>query len=264
LRAAILAQRLRVRPTVPTRLPAHNGMVHTAQGQQRPRYQQGRPKDLHRATPWHRYAHHIRSLGGLLETLARDLQIPPSGRLLDYGCADLPYRDLFPAGCDYVPADLEGNAHAALVLNSDGTVPADDASFDGVLSTQVLEHVTDPALYLSECFRVLRPGGRMLLSTHGIFAYHPDPDDYWRWTCAGLRRAVADAGFEIERFEGAIGLAATGLQLFQDAFYYHLPRPARPLFAGLMQALIALVDRVRWQRPIDHDAQVFALVARRP
>jgi SAM-dependent methyltransferase len=239
-------------------------MVRTSEGQQGPHYQQGRPQDLHRATPWHRYAHHIKSLEAGLELLVRELRLPPAGRVLDYGCADLPYRRFFPADVDYVAADLAGNPHASLVLNPDGTVPADDESFDSVLSTQVLEHVVDPALYLSECFRVLRPGGRLLLSTHGTFVYHPDPDDYWRWTCAGLRRAVGDAGFEVERLDGIVGLAATGIQLFQDAFYYELPRRLRPLFALVMQALASVFDRVRRQRPRHYDAQVFALVARRP
>ena len=55
--------------------------------------------------------------------------------------------------------------------------------------------------------------------------------DYWRWTCAGLKRAVAPAGFEVVRFEGIMGLAATGLQLVQDALYYRLPRGSRPPLA---------------------------------
>jgi SAM-dependent methyltransferase len=239
-------------------------MEGTVEGKQGVRYQQARPNDIRTTTPWHRYAHHIRTLPARLEELARDVPVPPGGRVLDYGCADVPYRHFFSADVDYVAADLEGNPDASLLLNDDGSVPADDESFDGVVSTQVLEHVTDPSLYLSECFRVLRPGGHLLLSTHGLFVYHPDPDDYWRWTCAGLRRSVQQAGFEIERFEGIIGLAASGLQLFQDAFYYELPRRLQPLFALIMQTLVALVDRVKRQRPRHYDAQVFALVARRP
>ena len=227
-------------------------------------FQGERPRDLRRATPWHRYAHHVRTLPARLEELAGELQVPDGGKVLDYGCAEMPYRHFFGSAVEVVGADLPGNPHAALTLDDAGRVPAPDESFDAALSTQVLEHVEDPALYLSECFRVLRPGGRLLLSTHGVFAYHPDPDDYWRWTCAGLRRAVSQAGFGIDRFEGIVGPAAAGLQLFQDAFYYELPRPLRPPFALVVQTLIGLVDRVRRQRSRDYDAQVFALVARKP
>lgn len=230
----------------------------------RPRFHRERPKDIRRATPWHRYRHHIRMLPARLADLAGDLHTPPGGRVLDYGCADVPYRSFFASDVDYVAADLEGNPHAILTLNPDGTVPAEDRSFDTVLSTQVLEHVADPERYLAECFRVLRPGGRMLLSTHGIFGYHPDPVDLWRWTNAGLQRIVSDAGFEIERFEGIIGLAATGLQLFQDGLYWDLPRWVQPIFALVLQTAIALVDRIGRQRPTHYDAQVFAVVARRP
>jgi SAM-dependent methyltransferase len=229
-----------------------------------PRFAQERPKDLRKATLTHRYAHHIRTLPARLEELSTDLRLPTGGRVLDYGCADVPYRHFFTADADFVAADLPGNPDASLELNPDSTVPVDDEEFDVVLSTQVLEHVDDPQRYLSECFRVLRPGGRMLLSTHGVFVYHPDPEDYWRWTCAGLKRVVEDAGFEVERFEGIIGLAATGLQLFQDAIYYELPARLRPVWAFIMQPLIVLVDRLPWRRPDHYDAQVFALIARKP
>jgi hypothetical protein len=97
-----------------------------------------------------------------------------------------------------------------------------------------------------------------------VFCYHPDPGDYWRWTCAGLRRVVEDAGLRVERLEGIIGLAAAGLQLTQDAFYFHLPRRLQPLFAFVMQALISGVERLPRQRPRELDASVFALVARKP
>lgn len=224
----------------------------------------GRPADLRRATPWHRYGHHIRTLPARLQSLSRDLRLPPGGRVLDYGCADVPYRHFFPTDARFVAADLPGNPHAGMQLNADATVPSDGGSFDVVVSTQVLEHVADPALYLSECFRVLRPGGRLLLSTHGVFVYHPDPVDYWRWTCAGLRHVVEEAGFTIVRFEGIIGLVATGIQLIQDATYYRLPRALRPVYALVMQSLARLADRLQSQASRDLNAQVFGLVAEKP
>jgi SAM-dependent methyltransferase len=233
-------------------------------GEVAPRFHTERPRDIRRARPWHRYAHHIRTLPRRLEALSTDLLSPPDGRLLDYGCADVPYRHFFAPGADYVAADLVGNPHATLELNPDGTVPEPDDSFDAVLSTQVLEHVIDPRLYLAEAFRVLRPGGRLLLSTHGTFVYHPDPDDYWRWTCAGIRRAATEAGFDLVHFEGIIGPVPTGLQLVQDAIWWKLPRLAKAPFALVMQTLIRVTDRLHTQERRDLDAQVYAIVAQKP
>jgi SAM-dependent methyltransferase len=219
---------------------------------------------VRRAHARHPYAHHIRTLPAVLESMAPALQLGARDRVLDYGCADRPYRHFFADGVEYVGADLDGNPDADLVLRPDGTVPVPDGSFDGVLSTQVLEHVRDPGLYLGECFRVLRPGGRLLLSTHGVFAYHPDPVDLWRWTCAGLRLAVEQAGFRVVAFAGLIGLAATGLQLFQDAISYRLRPRWIPWLALIMQPIIAWVDRFETDASLSHNAQVFALIAERP
>ncbi len=227
-------------------------------------YASDRPTDIRRATPWHRYGHHIRMLPARLEALSRDLRVPPRGRILDYGCADVPYRDFFGSDADFVAADLAGNPQATLLLNSDGTVPAPSDSFDAVMSTQVLEHVIDPDRYLAECYRVLRPGGRLLLSTHGIFVYHPDPVDLWRWTSAGLRFAVERAGFEVVRFEGIIGLLATGIQLVQDAVYWRLPTPLRPVLALCLQTLVRVADRLEGPASREMNAQVFGLVASKP
>jgi SAM-dependent methyltransferase len=229
-----------------------------------PRYVQDRPPDIRVAKPWNRYAYHIKMLPRRLGALSAELRVGPGDSVLDYGCADVPYRGFFPPEADYTAADLTGNPAANLRLNADGTVPRPDNSFDALMSTQVLEHVTDPGVYLAEAYRVLRPGGRMLLSTHGVFVYHPDPDDYWRWTCAGLQRAVRQAGFDVIRFEGIIGLLPTGLQLVQDAVYWHLPRILRPAVALLMQALIAMADRLHGDEARAMNAQVFALIAEKP
>lgn len=43
-------------------------------------------------------------------------------------------------------------------------MPCEDASFDLILSEDMVEHVADVPCFLSECWRVLRPGGSMLLS----------------------------------------------------------------------------------------------------
>ena len=212
----------------------------------------------------HRLAYIVRELPLRLAALAPDLQCPPDGRVLDYGCADVPYRGFFAQSVEYLAADLAGNPDANLTINPDGTVPLPDESVDAVMSTQVLEHVPDPALYLGECFRVLRPGRRLLLSTHGFMIYHPDPVDLWRWTCAGLQEVVQRAGLRVVRFEGIMGLPATGLQFLQDGLLLRLPSGLRPGFAAAMQGLISVVDRREPKDNRDLNALVFALIAEKP
>lgn len=185
--------------------------------------------------------------------------------LLDYGCGNMPYRRLLePHVIHYLGYDLKGNALADAALGPHGTLPVEANSVECVLSSQVLEHVPDPALYLSEAFRVLRPGALLILSTHGAWRYHPDPTDFWRWTSDGLRMQVERAGFEILRFRGVMGPVSTALQLLQDASLNRVPKWLRGLFVRVMQASIQCADKRCKEKVRNREACVFVLVARRP
>lgn len=203
-------------------------------------------------------------LDAVVTTMVAASGLRPGGRVLDYGCAQRPYERLLPDGVEYVGADLPGNPSADVELKADGTVPLPDASFDVVLSTQVLEHVEDPGLYLAECRRLLKPGGSLILTTHGIMYYHRDPEDYWRWTVPGLSVVVAAAGLEIVDQDGVLGLAATGLQLVQDAWAYKVPRPLRRAFFLVMQAMIRLADRRQTPQTRSQNGMVIAVRAVAP
>jgi SAM-dependent methyltransferase len=115
-------------------------------------------------------------------------------RLLDVGCGQKPYRPLFaPFTASYVGVDPVDNPDAEL-RGSVEDLPVADGSFEVVLCSQVLEHCDDPARAISELWRVTAPGGRLLLSTHGVQVYHPSPVDYWRWTHVGLHKVVSENG----------------------------------------------------------------------
>ncbi|HET9733608.1 MAG TPA: methyltransferase domain-containing protein [Acidimicrobiales bacterium] len=219
---------------------------------------------MHSLAPWDPFRYVAAELESLVKDLAQPSALAPGTRVLDFGCATQPYRDLFGPGVDYVGADLPGNPEAHIELRDDGTVPLPDSSFDMVLSTQVLEHVVDPARYLAECHRLLKPGGSMVLSTHGIMYYHPDPEDYWRWTSAGLVKVVEQAGLEVARIRGVLGLAAASLQLMQWATLGHLPGRARRPYTMLLQRLIAAADRRHSDVSRVHNCMVLGVRAVKP
>jgi len=114
-----------------------------------------------------------------------------SYRLLDVGAGIAPYRPWFAPAADYVTVDPVRDADVAGTAER---LPVEDASFDIVLCTQVLEHADDPAAVVRELRRVTAPGGRVLASTHGVQVYHPAPDDLWRWTHTGLERLFSQNG----------------------------------------------------------------------
>lgn len=205
-------------------------------------------------------------LGRLRDVLA--MQIEQAGsdtqRVLDFGAADTPYRDLFADDVTYLVADLPGNPRSDVTVQPDGTIPTvPDGSTDVVLSTQVLEHVADPTTYLSECARVLRGGGHLVLSTHGIMPYHPVPTDYWRWTHDGLRLVIEENGFELVRQDGVMGLLPSSLQLFQEASKRRVPRRLRPAYVGTLQRTIDWIDRRQRDEARNRDALVIVCLARR-
>lgn len=190
-----------------------------------------------------------------------ELQLPTTASIMDYGCADLPYRHYFADSCAYYGADLPGNPNATIFINPDGSLPAENNSFDLVISTQVLEHVYDPEVYLSECSRVLKPSGRLLLTTHGIWPYHADPVDYWRWTGSGLMKAATNSQLEIKRFIGIGGLLAVAVQLFQEGSWWRLPKPLRNSYCFLMQRLTALMDHFYSEKGRKENAMVYLMIA---
>jgi SAM-dependent methyltransferase len=108
-------------------------------------------------------------------------------RVLDVGCGVKPYYPFFrPYASEYVGVDPQDCG--ADLIGTVEAIPVDDASFDVVLCTQVLEHSDDPDRAVQELRRVTASGGRVLASTHGVMFFHPNPQDHWRWTHTGLER----------------------------------------------------------------------------
>lgn len=141
---------------------------------------------------------HLSDLRLAMERLRSDQPLD----ILDYGAGGSPYRPLFP-NARYRRADFpsERAGDVDYVLDDLGRVDERDGTFDLILSTQVAEHVEDPARYFAECHRLLKPGGALYCTTHGAFEDHGCPYDFQRWTADGLRRDLERAGFTVVRLE---------------------------------------------------------------
>lgn len=75
-------------------------------------------------------------------------------------------------------------------------IPQPDYTYDVVVNTQVLEHVDDPQKVINEFYRVLKPGGRLYLTTNQMFPLHYSPYNYFFFTVLGLELLFKRAGFE--------------------------------------------------------------------
>lgn len=117
-----------------------------------------------------------------------------SARVADIGCGSRPYEPLFDGyAAEYVGVDYAEGRGVDVVAPAE-SLPLEDGSFDCVISSQVIEHVARPDLAVAEIRRILKPGGLALVSTHGVIRYHPNPEDYWRWTHAGLAELFRSTG----------------------------------------------------------------------
>lgn len=126
------------------------------------------------------------------------------------------------------------------------SLPFQDNSFSLVLSQEVLEHVPNPRVALSELVRVLKPGGVVYIQTPFIIGYHAAPADYWRFTNEGLKELLLEQGLNIERLEPSVG-AGTGLYRIVVEFSAVLgARFASPLYLPTKAVSAVMFAPLRW------------------
>lgn len=125
-----------------------------------------------------------------------------SGRILDFGCGSKPYISLFSNATEYIGLDYEGEGHSHVneyvdVFYDGKKIPFPDASFDAVFSSEVFEHLFNMDEILRELNRVMKKGGKMLLSCPFVWPEHEVPVDYARYTRFALRDLLEKHGFTV-------------------------------------------------------------------
>lgn len=95
---------------------------------------------------------------------------------------------------EYVGVDLEPGPGVDVIASAEQLVATfGESRFDVLVSTEVIEHVRDWRAVLSNCKRVLAPGGLILITTRSPgYPYHAFPHDFWRYDQADMRVLFAD------------------------------------------------------------------------
>jgi SAM-dependent methyltransferase len=155
------------------------------------------------------------------------------GSLLDLGCGNQPYRRYLTGVTQYVGLDypltrecLEPAGKPAIYGDA-RALPFADHSFDGVLCSQVLEHVDQPGQVLREMARVLKPGGVGLISVPFFYNLHMEPHDFFRFSPYGLRNLLANSGLSLLQLRGQGGIGSLLVQMFHNWLFSGLARRAR-------------------------------------
>lgn len=165
-------------------------------------------------------------------------QAPPGSKVLDAGAGEAPFRPLF-RHTHYQSADFTkvNKPYETPTYVCDlAAVPVIDGYYDYILFTQVLEHLPEPANVLQELQRLLRPGGKILITGPLFFEEHEQPYDFYRYTQYGFRYLIEKVGLSIERLEWLEGYYGTvGYQLNRIGQYL----PWRPQnFRGSLERLL--------------------------
>ena len=168
------------------------------------------------------------------------------GNVLDVGCGNKPYMELFSFN-KYTGIDVGSNRGGADIIYVGETFPVDSESYDAVICTEVLEHVFNPDKFLSEINRVLKHHGTLLLTVPFLWSEHEQPHDYARYSSFGVKFLVEKHGFTIiKQNKTGIGVIAI-IQLINAHLYKFSERfnmPTQLLFCACLCSIFNILGLV--------------------
>jgi SAM-dependent methyltransferase len=149
---------------------------------------------------------------------SRVLAAHAHGDLLDLGCGTAPAYGMYrPYVSTVTCVDWDNTAHPSPHLDVEADLreplPFQDASYDTVVLTDVLEHMPYPDPLVSEIRRVLRPQGTVVIGVPFMYGIHEAPHDHHRYTQFRLRLFCADHDLKVVELFAYGGPGAVVLDL---------------------------------------------------
>ena len=123
-------------------------------------------------------------------------QLDITGNVLDYGGGQkAKYLNLLANADDIKSANIDPDIEPTHIVEPGQPLPFPDNSFDHIACFNTLEHIYDAYGSVEEIQRVLKPGGRAIITVPFIFRIHGHPDDYSRCTPSWWQETCRRIGF---------------------------------------------------------------------
>jgi len=100
---------------------------------------------------------------------------------------------------NWIFADINPNHNPDIILDVTDMKQIESNSINVVNAIELFEHVLDIEKGLQECFRVLKNGGKLIISIPFLYHIHADPFDFQRWTYTKWIIELRKVGFKIEK-----------------------------------------------------------------
>lgn len=177
-------------------------------------------------------------------------RIKPADTVIDIGGKRENKRGLFDIG-KYSQHVLFVNIDPTTtpdILADAQSIPVPDDSQDVAIMGELLEHVYDPRPVLQEAYRILRPGGTLLITVPFMYPEHADPNDYGRYTASYWKKTLGSFGFTIEQLEPQGTIFAVAATLVQQYFSISGARTISRVVKGISRRALRkpLVRTLLW------------------
>ena len=127
-----------------------------------------------------------------------------TGFVLDLGCGPVPYHELYSErATGSCCVDWAGSMHTKELLdhfvdlNAPGPLPFAESTFDSAVLSDMLVHITRPHVLMAEVQRVLKPGGKVLITAPFVYWMGEYPHEYFHPSPFALKHLCEAAGMEV-------------------------------------------------------------------
>lgn len=187
----------------------------------------------------------------LMHSKLKSFSPPLQGRWLDIGAGDQPYKNYFSGVDEYLTTNTKRHYNekdfaklkdqTTYWIEDGKALPVPDSSMEGVACFQVLSVIDTTEAFFKEISRILKPGGRLILTTDFIYPVWSKEDRY-RHTAYNLEQLALTNGFHNILVESFGGFGSTAYALFMR-YMRSFPEiwKRKSLFAKIISAVIYLV-----------------------